>query len=119
MIKAVLIILLFLSFPVSALTQHVETGKASYYADKFQGKKTASGQLYHPDSLTAAHKTLTFGTLVKVTNLGNGKSVIVRINDRGPFVKGRVIDLSRNAMKIIKGIEEGLIHVKVEVLKRE
>ncbi len=119
MIKAVFIISLFFGFAVSALKQHVETGKASYYADKFQGQKTASGQLYHPDSLTAAHKTLGFGTLVKVTNLGNGKSVIVRINDRGPFVKGRVIDLSKNAMKTLEGIDKGLINVKVEVLKRE
>lgn len=116
MIKVVFIISLFFSFPVSRCLQHVETGKASYYADKFQGKKTASGQLYHADSLTAAHKTITFGTFVKVTNLGSDESVIVRINDRGPFVPGRIIDLSKSAMAELSGIEKGIINVKIEKL---
>ena len=97
----------------------VEYGKASYYADRFLGKKTASGELYHPDSLTAAHKTLPFGSKVKVTNVNNEISVIVKVNDRGPFIEGRIIDLSRNAMNILKGIDSGLIDVKVEVLKKE
>jgi rare lipoprotein A len=114
-----IVLILFVSLSISTLAQQIETGKASYYADKFQGKKTASGQLYHPDSLTAAHKTIAFGTFVKVTNLKNDKSVIVRINDRGPFVKGRIIDLSRKAMQYLNGIHSGLIHVKVEVLMRE
>ena len=75
----------------------MEYGKASYYAGRFLGKKTASGELYHPDSLTAAHKTLPFGSKVKVTNMYNDISVIVKVNDRGPFIEGRIIDLSRNA----------------------
>lgn len=97
----------------------MEYGKASYYADHFQGRKTASGELYHPDSLTAAHKTLKFGTLVKVENIKNGKSVIVKINDRGPFVEGRIIDLSRSAMKKLDGLEKGIIEVKIEPVTRD
>lgn len=99
------------------LAQDAEYGKASYYADRFHGKKTASGELYHADSLTAAHKTLPFGTLVNVTNLDNNQSVIVRINDRGPFIQGRIIDLSKKAMKMIKGLNRGVIRVRVEKVK--
>ena len=100
---------------LSIFQQHfVEYGKASYYADRFMGRKTASGELYHPDSLTAAHKTLKFGTIVNVRNVRNGKSVIVRINDRGPFVEGRIIDLSGRAMRALNGIDKGVIDVKIE-----
>ena len=95
----------------------VEYGKASYYADKFQGKPTASGELYDRNKLTAAHKTLAFGTLCRVTNTANKKSVIVRINDRGPYTKGRIIDLSYQAMRLLDGIQAGQIDVMVEVLK--
>ena len=98
-------------------TQAVETGQASYYADKFQGRKTASGELYHPDSLTAAHRTFPFSSRVKVRNLKNGKSVIVRINDRGPFIEGRIIDLSRKAMHTLGGIERGIIMVEIRSIE--
>lgn len=74
---------------------------ASWYGGKFHGRTTASGEIYNMYSLTAAHKTMKFGTKVKVTNLSNNKSVVVRINDRGPFIKGRVIDLSKKANQII------------------
>jgi len=95
----------------------VEYGIASYYADKFQGRPTASGELYDRNQLTAAHKTLPFGTLCRVTNIANKKSVIVRINDRGPFVTGRIIDLSYRAMRLLDGIGAGEIDVMVEVLR--
>lgn len=101
----------------SLSAQDVETGKASYYADKFQDRKTASGELYHKDLLTAAHRTIPFGTKVKVTNLQNGKIVVVKINDRGPFVKGRIIDLSRKAMEALGGISKGVIDVKIEIVQ--
>jgi rare lipoprotein A len=91
----------------------IETGKASYYANKYHGRATASGERFDTNELTAAHKTLPFGTRVRVTNLDNGKSVTVRINDRGPFVKGRVIDLSLAAAKRIDMINAGLANVEV------
>lgn len=97
--------------------QSGETGKASYYADKFQGRKTASGELYHKDSVTCAHRTYSFGTTLKVINLKNNKSAIVRVNDRGPFIQGRIVDLSRKAMENLGGIEKGIIEVKIEILK--
>ena len=94
-----------------------ETGKASYYAMKFQSKKTASGELYDRAKKTASHKKLPFGTKVKVTNIKNSKSVIVKINDRGPFVKGRIIDLSNSAFRRIANLEAGVIEVKIEVIR--
>ncbi|MGZ8568219.1 MAG: septal ring lytic transglycosylase RlpA family protein [Bacteroidia bacterium] len=97
----------------------VKKGTASYYADKFHNRKTASGERYHKDSLTAAHKTLPFGTLVKVTNPNTKKCVVVRINDRGPMPNGRIIDLSKAAAKEIDMMQAGLAKVEVEILKPE
>jgi rare lipoprotein A len=102
---------------VRTTTTNVELGKASYYGDKFQGRPTANGELYDRNKLTAAHKTLPFGTMCKVTNIANGKSVVVKVNDRGPFTPGRVIDLSYKAFTMIGGIGSGVIEVKVEVVK--
>ena len=93
-----------------------QSGVASWYGGKFHGRKTASGERYNQNALTAAHRSLPFGTRVRVTNTSNGNTVIVRINDRGPFVGGRVIDLSRAAASSI-GIN-GLGHVKIAVLGR-
>lgn len=93
-----------------------EKGKASYYHDKFEGRKTASGEPFRNSELTAAHKKLPFGTRVKVTNPENGKSVVVRINDRGPFSKSRVLDLSRAAFSKIGDIRKGIISVEYEIL---
>lgn len=93
----------------------VEKGEASYYADKFHGRPTASGEKYNKKSFTAAHRTLPFGTKVRVTNVKNGKSVDVTINDRGPFKAGRVIDLSRAAAEKIGLIQDGVAQVTVEV----
>ncbi|RQM76281.1 septal ring lytic transglycosylase RlpA family protein [Aeromonas jandaei] len=93
-----------------------ETGYASYYADSYHGKKTASGELYRNNLNSAAHMELPFGSMVRVTNLANGKSVVVKVNDRGAFKSGRIIDLSKSAFGSIANIREGVIKVKVEVL---
>lgn len=90
-----------------------QTGIASFYADKFVGRTTANGEKYKHSKLTAAHRSLPFGTLLKVTNLENGKEVIVRVNDRGPFVKGRIIDLSKSAAKKLGYIDQGVTKVKI------
>lgn len=91
---------------------------ASYYADRFHGKRTASGKLFDMNKLTAAHKKLPFGTRVKVTNESNGKSVVVEITDRGPFVKGREIDLSKKAFKTISNKNgSGYVIATLEVLQ--
>src|SRR5690554_2633958 len=87
----------------------VETGKASYYADKFSGRTTASGAVFRQSKRTAAHKSLPFGTKVRVVDLKNGKSVKVRINDRGPFVHGRIIDLSRRSARKLDMINDGVV----------
>ena len=88
-----------------------ETGVASYYSDSFNGKQTANGEKFSNKDLTAAHKTLPFGTKVKVLNPKNGKSVKVRINDRGPFLAGRIIDLSKMAAQKIDMINAGILQV--------
>ena len=93
-----------------------ETGTASYYSMKLSGRKTANGEVYDPNKLTAAHPSLPFGTIVRVTKLYNNASVIVRINDRGPSIKSRIIDLSYAAAKKLNMISEGLTEVVVEVL---
>jgi rare lipoprotein A len=93
-----------------------ETGVGSYYAHKFDGRQTASGEVYHENELTAAHRTLPFGTLVRVTNVANGHNVLVRINDRGPFVKDRIIDVSYRAAKELGFVDEGLARLRVEVV---
>ncbi len=95
----------------------VEHGKASFYGGRWIGRLTANGEHYHPDDCTAAHKKLPFNTMVKVTNLKNGKSVIVRINNRGPYAKGRILDLSMVAARKIEMIEDGIIPVCAEVLR--
>ncbi|MGE8496258.1 MAG: septal ring lytic transglycosylase RlpA family protein [Pseudomonas sp.] len=91
-------------------------GKASYYGARHHGNKTANGERFDQNALTAAHRNLPFGTRVQVTNLNNGKSVVVRINDRGPFAKGRIIDLSRRAAEQIDMIRAGIVPVRVEQL---
>ncbi len=123
MIKKRLLILFFLviylaachrkSTPLASIKNCEQTGIASYYGGKFIGRPTASGEIFDATKLTAAHKTLPFGTMVKVTNLSNHKSVIVRVNDRGPFVAGRIIDLSEAAAKKIDMIQVGLQKVTI------
>lgn len=94
--------------------QGVQRGKASFYAKKFSGRKTASGERLHPDSLTCAHRSYPFGTKLKVYNPANGRSVIVRVTDRGPFVRGRIIDLSWRAAKELDIISQGVAMVTVQ-----
>ncbi|MBY3789446.1 septal ring lytic transglycosylase RlpA family protein [Photobacterium carnosum] len=110
-----------ISVPTSTSTatskSKVIDGKASYYANMFQGRKTANGQIFDQGKLTAAHRTLPFGTKVKVTNINNHKSVIVTINDRGPFIRGRIIDLSSSAFKAIGNPRTGVLNVTMEILK--
>ena len=94
------------------------SGQASWYGGKFHGRLTASGEVFNQNAFTAAHRYLPFGTRVQVTNLNNGRSVIVRINDRGPFAKGRIIDLSAAAARAVGLITSGVAPVRVSVLGR-
>lgn len=94
----------------------MQTGKASFYADKFEGSSTASGEKYKHSKLTGAHKSLPFGTKVRITNLANSESVEVTINDRGPYVEDRIIDLSRSAAEKLGFINQGLAEVQLEVI---
>ncbi len=98
----------------SAFTQ---SGQGSYYADKFNGRKTASGATYHAGKMTAAHNTLPFGTRIKVTNVKNGKSVKVTVNDRGPHVKGRIVDVSGKAARKLDLVQAGVVPVQLKVVK--
>ncbi|WP_200974375.1 septal ring lytic transglycosylase RlpA family protein [Echinicola sp. 20G] len=113
----VLWFLIALFFSSCAASKHqsarVEQGMASYYADKFNGRKTASGERYQSGKMTAAHRSLPFGTIVQVKNLKNGKSVKVRINDRGPFIRGRIIDLSKKAARQLDMIQDGVVPVEI------
>ena len=97
----------------------VQEGLASYYGHKFHGRRTASGEIYDENKMTAAHKTLAFGTTVRVTDVTNGQSVVVRINDRGPFVEGRIIDLSYRAAGQLGMISAGVVKVRLEVLRTD
>lgn len=94
-----------------------ETGKASFYAEAHQSKKTASGEIFDHKLLTAAHRTLPLGLKVQVTNINNGKSVVVKINDRGPFIKNRILDLSKSAFDTIADVSTGIIDVKIEAIE--
>lgn len=116
--KKTILIILGLILPFILLSQkQIEYGKASFYANKFEGRTTASGEKYWHSKLTAAHRTLPFNTRVRVTNLEKNLSVIVRINDRGPFVKDRLIDLSKSAAKKLEFVKDGVCNVKLEVLE--
>lgn len=95
----------------------ITEGHASYYADRFHGRLTANGERFDMHDLTAAHKTLPFGSMVRVTNLSNGKKVLVRINDRGPFIKGRIIDLSLKAAEEIGLLQKGVTNVRLEAFE--
>jgi len=97
----------------SGRTMH---GKASFYGGKWHGRKTANGEIYNQNSMTAAHKTLPFNTRVRVTNLNNGRSVVLRINNRGPFKPGRIIDVSVAAANQLKMVNSGVVPARVEVL---
>jgi rare lipoprotein A len=103
---------------LSVCIQAQEYGMASYYSDDYQGRKTAYGDVYNKSELTAAHKKHPYGTILKVTRLDNKKYVTVKVTDKGPYIKGRVVELSRKAAEKIGLIKDGLAEVKVEVVKR-
>jgi rare lipoprotein A len=123
-------VLAALAFPVAAQTETkpataaasgdgAETGKVAWYGRKFAGRKTASGERYNPNALTTAHNTLPFGTKVKVTNLANNKSVVVRVNDRGPHDGSRLGDVSAAAAKRLGMTKAGVIDARVEVVGKK
>jgi rare lipoprotein A len=125
LIKAPLLVFVtvFLMYTCSSLprkeSSNVQTGLASWYGPDFHGKKTSSSEIYNMYDMTAAHRSLPFGTYVMVTNMNNGKSVKVKINDRGPFVEGRIIDLSFAAAQVLDAVGPGVIPVKIEILTDE
>ncbi len=119
--KAIIVIIL-LSQPFMAQAGKEDetslgSGIASYYSNKFSGRRTASGETFNPNALTAAHRTAPFGSQIRVTHLGNGKQVIVRVNDRGPWAKGRVIDLSYAAAKQIGLHHSGTARVRLSLIE--
>ena len=114
-----IITLLLLSKIICGQDGYVQEGKASFYADKFEGRTTASGEKYSHAKSTCAHLVLPFGTLVKVTNLSNNQSVVVRVNDRGPFVPDRIIDLSQSASEKLGFKSDGTAQVRIEMLDEQ
>lgn len=118
--KRIGIIIFALIFCTLQITAEVykENAVVSYYAGDFHGKKTSNGEYFNMNDLTCASKSLPFNTILKVTNLSNGKSVQVRVNDRGPFVPGRELDLSKAAAIKLDMIKSGTAHVKIEIVKR-
>jgi rare lipoprotein A len=94
-----------------------QDGLASYYGASFAGRHTASGERFDPNAFTAAHRDLPFGTRIRVTNLDNGRTVIVRVNDRGPFANGRIVDVSWAAARELGMLRSGVAHVRVELLQ--
>ncbi len=114
-LAAIVALTVFMGVHAVGQAEAAQTGKASYYK---HGSRTANGERFNPNGFTAAHRTLPFGTKVLVTNLKNGKSVIVRINDRGPHVKGRIIDLSYGAAKAVGLTAMGVAQVKIVALQK-
>ena len=114
--KVLVIVACAFTFSVLGATAQTLHGKASYYGDQFQGRKTSSGARFHQDSLTCAHKTLPFGTMLRVRNTHNNKEVVVKVTDRGPYAKGRIVDLSKRAAKQIGMLSAGVVNVEVEVI---
>lgn len=125
-IRALVVLLLLSTLAMSACSPKMAgppprkgaelVGTASWYGPKYHGRTTASGERYDMEALTAAHRTLPFGTRVRVTNLVNGRKIVLKVNDRGPFIAGRVIDVSRRAARELDFLEAGLAEVRIEVL---
>ena len=112
----ILLLVTVISFVLSTPAAAQTSGRASYYGKQFHGRLTSDGSVYHRDSMTCAHRTLPFGTVLKITNKKNGKDVIVRVNDRGPYIRGRVVDLSYAAAKHIGMLQQGVASVTIENL---
>jgi len=115
--KLTLSMFLIFGFIVTMTAQDEQYGQASYYSDAYHGKKTASGAKYDKNKMTCAHNDYAYGTMLKVTHLENKKSVVVKVIDRGPYLKGRIVDLSRAAATKIGLIQDGIAQVKVELVK--
>ena len=115
--KLTLSMFLLFGFTVAMTAQDEQYGQASYYSDAYHGKKTASGAKYDKNKMTCAHNDYAYGTMLKVTHLENKKSVVVKVIDRGPYIKGRIVDLSRAAASKIGLIQDGIAQVKVELVK--
>lgn len=105
-----------ISFGMIAPAVAESVGTASYYGNELRGRRTASGERFNPNALTAAHRSYRFGTRLRVTNLRNGRSVVVRVSDRGPFVRGRIIDVSRGAAQQLGMISSGTAKVRISKL---
>lgn len=114
--KTIILCLISVFFTLKVAIAQNQQGYASYYGKEFHGRRTASGEKYNMRAFTAAHRTLPFGTLLKVTNISNNQTVIVKINDRGPFSKKRLIDISRAAAEEIDMINDGVVRVEIETL---
>lgn len=112
-----LFLIIFSLLTLLSFTLNEYYSSASFYGDKHNGRKTASGEIFYNSNLTAAHKTFKFGTKLEVTNVANQKTVIVRVNDRGPFVKGRDLDLSKAAFKSIASISSGVVKIKYKIIE--
>lgn len=108
--------MIFFSCCLYAQKENIQTGTASFYANKFEGRKTSSGQLFRQDSLTCAHKTLPFGTKIEVRNLSNDSLVVVTVNDRLPKSSSRVVDLTMRAARQLNFVKKGLTKVEIRVL---
>jgi rare lipoprotein A len=112
----IVIFLFMFNNELNAQQDYIKTGIASFYADKFEGRQTANGEIYYHAKRTAAHRSLPFGSIVKVTNLDNNKVAVVRINDRGPFVDNRIIDLSKSVARDLDFINKGITKVRIELI---
>ena len=111
-----ILLLIVFAVPLVYAQEVRQYGNASWYSSSLHGRKTASGECYDKDEFTGAHRELPFGTVIRVKNLGNGKEVIVRVNDRGPFIKSRIIDLSRAAAITLGILNIGTARVSIEVI---
>ncbi len=111
------VVLVGLAIVFSMFGPYYETGIASWYGPGFDGNLTANGEVYDMNGISAAHKTLPFGTVVRVIDLETGRSIVVRINDRGPFVEGRIIDLSKGAAEKLGMVERGIIQVGLRIVR--
>jgi rare lipoprotein A len=101
---------------VNAAPRWTQDGKVSWYGPGFHGRQTANGEIFDTNDMTMAHRSLAFGSKVRVTNLDNGRSIVVRVNDRGPYVGGRIADLSHAAAARLGFVEDGVVHARIEVI---
>jgi rare lipoprotein A len=120
---AVAVLLLVVPAPGSVPSSHddqasawMQNGRVSWYGPGFHGRRTANGEIFDTNELTMAHRTLAFGSRVRVTNLDNGRSIVVRVNDRGPYVRGRIADLSHAAAAELGFVDDGVVHARIELI---